>query len=330
MLMGARARDSFARVGAVRGTRSFAAIAVAAVASCVSFEGLGDGTGHDHGADTTGGVLNPPAPLPDGGARVGEASLDRSGTDASKPDSNDSDASPNALNAPDDSGSTCTQTTCALAGAACGQIPDGCGAMLDCGGCAAGTCGGFGVANQCGGCEAGQTVFGPVTPLDVDSFSLGGAARSWTNPDNAMQPDGARATIASMTNFQVSEYLRAMTFAWSLPASANAVDGVWIEVQRATNLTNTAFVDGSVRLVKNGLPASDDRKQPVTWAPTDVAGTLQTRSAMYGGPQDKWGLNLQPGDISPAFGVAVSVQYNLASGSGTVGIDAMRMWICYR
>jgi hypothetical protein len=45
----------------------------------------------------------------------------------------------------------CTPTTCAAHNANCGSIPDGCGGMLDCGSCPAGTtCGGGGVPNQCG------------------------------------------------------------------------------------------------------------------------------------------------------------------------------------
>jgi hypothetical protein len=47
---------------------------------------------------------------------------------------------------------SCVPLTCTSAGAGCGPIADGCGALLDCGPCKAGqTCGGGGVPNQCGG-----------------------------------------------------------------------------------------------------------------------------------------------------------------------------------
>lgn len=46
----------------------------------------------------------------------------------------------------------CVPTTCAIQGATCGTIGDGCGGTLNCGGCTMGqVCGGGGVAYQCGG-----------------------------------------------------------------------------------------------------------------------------------------------------------------------------------
>jgi hypothetical protein len=45
----------------------------------------------------------------------------------------------------------CTPTTCAALGYECGPVGDGCGGLLDCGGCDGGTCGGSGQANQCSG-----------------------------------------------------------------------------------------------------------------------------------------------------------------------------------
>jgi hypothetical protein len=45
----------------------------------------------------------------------------------------------------------CVPTTCAAQGATCGDLPDGCGGTLKCGGCSGGdTCGGGGQKNRCG------------------------------------------------------------------------------------------------------------------------------------------------------------------------------------
>ena len=51
--------------------------------------------------------------------------------------------------------STCTPRTCALAGATCGPIGDGCGNVIQCGPCTApSTCGGGGTPSVCGGTAA--------------------------------------------------------------------------------------------------------------------------------------------------------------------------------
>src|SRR4051794_7855282 len=44
---------------------------------------------------------------------------------------------------------TCISLTCADLHADCGKVPDGCGGVLDCGGCEVGVCGGAG-RNKCG------------------------------------------------------------------------------------------------------------------------------------------------------------------------------------
>ena len=46
--------------------------------------------------------------------------------------------------------SSCVPLTCAEQNSSCGPTADGCGNILQCGGCDAGTCGGGGTANQCG------------------------------------------------------------------------------------------------------------------------------------------------------------------------------------
>lgn len=52
-------------------------------------------------------------------------------------------------------GQGCGLRTCASAGAACGPIGDGCGALIECGSCISPkTCGGGGVASVCGGTSA--------------------------------------------------------------------------------------------------------------------------------------------------------------------------------
>ena len=60
--------------------------------------------------------------------------------------------------------SRCVLRTCAIAGASCGGVSDGCGGALNCGGCKPPTtCGGGGVPNQCGTVECANG-FADCTP----------------------------------------------------------------------------------------------------------------------------------------------------------------------
>ncbi|MFZ9889121.1 MAG: DUF4215 domain-containing protein, partial [Myxococcota bacterium] len=84
------------------------------------------------------------------------------------------DAGPlDPVNAGSDAGPvrTCEPKDCTDLGATCGAVPDGCGAVLDCGSCSApNLCGGGGVPNQCGfvrpACE-------PLTCDDYDYAECG-------------------------------------------------------------------------------------------------------------------------------------------------------------
>jgi hypothetical protein len=93
-------------------------------------------------------------------------------------------------------GLTCAPATCARYGARCGQVPDGCGGILDCGSCSdPDTCGGSGVPNQCGcttkTCDAQGATCGSVPDgcggtLDCGSCGAGQACNPATNRCTAM------------------------------------------------------------------------------------------------------------------------------------------------
>ncbi len=84
----------------------------------------------------------------------------------------------------------CTPTTCAAAGANCGQIPDGCGNVIDCGSCSDPTqccgCGNPGIANVCG---AGSSTSGQM-PYSCIAGTQGCLCDSMGNcaPDLACTP----------------------------------------------------------------------------------------------------------------------------------------------
>jgi len=90
----------------------------------------------------------------------------------------------------------CVPSTCEALGAACGSVDNGCGELLDCGGCDQGVCGAGGERNQCGfegdcvpktcedlGAECGPIDDGCGSPLDCGD--CGGAAGVICSDQNA-------------------------------------------------------------------------------------------------------------------------------------------------
>jgi hypothetical protein len=64
-------------------------------------------------------------------------------------------------------GGACTPLSCAQQGIACGPAGDGCGNVIQCGGCQNGTCGGGGMTGQCG-----EPASGVCVPLSCGAQSL--------------------------------------------------------------------------------------------------------------------------------------------------------------
>jgi hypothetical protein len=108
------------------------------------------------------------------------------GSNQPGPGGGPSDASPDSV-APDaDDGSTsegCVPKSCLQVGAGCGQVEDGCGALLECGTCTApDTCGGAGVENQCGCTVKSCSQLG-VNCGDVDTGCGPVSCGSCTSPE---------------------------------------------------------------------------------------------------------------------------------------------------
>ncbi len=107
-----------------------AAVAAIGIASCSSSEGTGVAGGFGGGTSSNGA-----------GAHGGGENGGSSSSGLVVPDGGD-DGGPNCPGA----------TTCAKSHVECGDAADGCGGILHCGGCPAGTtCGGGGEAGKCGG-----------------------------------------------------------------------------------------------------------------------------------------------------------------------------------
>lgn len=123
--------------------------------------------------------------------------------------------------------------------------------------------------------------------------------RSWTIPDNAKASDNLYANSTLAVFNDSTDYLKASNFGFAIPTTAT-INGVVVEVER---YSPGSIRDASIRLVKNGFIAGDDKINRATgldWpAPTDTNTYVS-----YGGSTDLWGLSLTPADINATnFGV---------------------------
>src|SRR5947207_2767 len=100
-----------------------------AIAALVVALGCGSSDGGDPGAASGAGTGVGGAGNVDGGAADGSAGGSGVATGG---------AAGSSVGSGGSTGSTCTPTTCAAVGVACGSIPDKCGGFLQCGICAAG------------------------------------------------------------------------------------------------------------------------------------------------------------------------------------------------
>ena len=154
---------------------------------------------------------------------------------------------------------------------------------------------------------AGTFEGGPGTAADVTGIGT----VAWTNPSNALTNNATYAVATLPVTNHISHYLRLTNFGFSIPGGAT-VDGVKLTTYLLATTTSTLCEDASIKLVKAGSEAGNDKASSLFWPYTEG---IQT----YGGPSDLWGLTLAPADVNSAnFGVSVAAQ---SLGGDTAGCD---------
>jgi hypothetical protein len=208
----------------------------------------------------------------------------------------------------------------------CGSVPNGCGGTLNCGtgNCIAPqTCGGGGIPNQCG-CLPSGTI-GPNLPLSGSSLAItGGDAGSglpWSSATLITQADNNSAQVSLTTGGQVSQYLIALGYQFSVPTNAT-IDGIQVDVVRSSQ-SGVAVSDYILQLIKGSAPIGTNHANGLTW------GTGNSSNG-YGGSGDLWGATWTPADINNngQFGVALAVKQT-GLGSDIAKVDAIRVTIFY-
>jgi hypothetical protein len=161
---------------------------------------------------------------------------------------------------------------------------------------------------------------GPNSPsTNAEDSSVGTV--NWNHPDYDQTSDDNYATSqGNMNDGEVTVYLKATNFGFSIPAGAT-IDGISVNVERQAN--DTSFFDNAIRIVKGGEIGTTDRSISDVWPANDDTAT-------YGGTSDLWGETWTDADINSAnFGFAISVQKVGGSKNKKPSIDWINITVAY-
>ena len=135
----------------------------------------------------------------------------------------------------------------------------------------------------------------------------------WVDPNEITTPGSAYATVNLYHLHLISNYLQGTQYGFNIPEGA-AIAGIEVVINRSASAHNPSISDNSVRLVKAGTPAGDDKAVDTPW-PT----TLET--ATYGGPLDLWGTTWTAEQInSTDFGVVLSANRDNNGNNSRIAI----------
>jgi hypothetical protein len=163
------------------------------------------------------------------------------------------------------------------------------------------------------------TTAGPNSPgTNANDSSVG--TKTWTSLDNDKTSNNQYATTANMNSGDVTVYLKATNFGFSIPAGV-IIDGISVNVERKASDAN--FFDNAIRIVKNGTVGTVNKSSVNAWPTSD--GTVT-----YGGSSDLWGQTWTVADINNAnFGFAISAKKVGGNNNKKPSIDWINITVTY-
>jgi MSHA biogenesis protein MshQ len=154
------------------------------------------------------------------------------------------------------------------------------------------------------------------------SSQAGIGAVNWSNSGQATTSDNSDAT-ASLDG-QITRYLWCNGYGFSVPAGS-VINGITINVERNVNRTDRGGAqDASVRVVKNGVLAGNDRASTSYYTTNDVVEP-------HGGSSDLWGVSWTAADINASnFGAAFAATNPDPAGKAVVvSVDHIQIVVDY-
>jgi len=154
----------------------------------------------------------------------------------------------------------------------------------------------------------------------ANDTAVGTAA--WSNSDNAKASDGSYAITNGLVAANVTNYLKATNFGFSIPSGAT-IDGIVVEIEKYAVSGNVK--DSKLRIVNSdGSIGTTDRADTVSnWPSSDSY-------ISYGSSSDLWGETWLASDINDSdFGVALSAIGIDPDDGYTPHVDHIRITIYY-
>lgn len=161
---------------------------------------------------------------------------------------------------------------------------------------------------------------GPRFPgTGADDASVGTV--SWNSATAVTAEDTVNAFRAHL-NSQVTHYLKATNFGFSIPAGAT-IRGITVEIKRMRTSAGGTNQDSAVRIVKGGSIGATNKASAAVW-PLNVL-----TYASYGSASDLWGENWTAADINASNFGAVLSGINPSATNTNSSVDAIRITVTY-
>lgn len=162
-----------------------------------------------------------------------------------------------------------------------------------------------------------MAIQGPRNSQNLDN-ATGVGNIAWDNPSRAQASDDSRADASLTFQTDVTNFLRARKFRFSIP-SGRRILGIRVDFEKSAT---SRIQDNIVRLLKASNLVGSNKAKADNWPGTDEYIT-------YGSGNDRWGTSWTPAQInSNGFGVVISAKTDVLP-AGRPFVDHVRIRVTF-
>ena len=167
------------------------------------------------------------------------------------------------------------------------------------------------------GASANTGATSPSTMTDDNTVGT----KAWSFPNRAKVSDAIYTLALLDTNGDISHYLKATNFGFSIPTGAT-INGIIVEVQRRAQVAT--ITDSEVKIVKsNGSIGTTNKATGTSWPGTEAY-------ASYGSSSDLWDETWAATDINNSnFGMVIAAISGSTTAFNYAEIDHIRITVYY-